>query len=155
RLRPLPEAEQRRTLDRLTEWTGLTQTRPSHRTLSHDELLRLDEGDMVEIGAHTMTHPVLSAHPPAVQREEGVRSKKELDAVLGPPVTDFAYPYGTVHDYTPQTVAILRGNGFTSACTTTAGMVARADDRFQLRRAVVRDWDGDTFARFLRDHFDG
>src|SRR5262249_18066421 len=30
RLRPLPEAEQRRTLDRLTEWTGLTQTRPSH-----------------------------------------------------------------------------------------------------------------------------
>jgi peptidoglycan/xylan/chitin deacetylase (PgdA/CDA1 family) len=155
RLRPLPERDQRRVLDRLRDWTGLTETRPTHRTLSREELCRLDEGGLVEIGAHTVTHPVLSAHPPSVQREEILRSKKDLEQVLGHPVTSFAYPYGTVDDYTGDTLAVLSEGGFTTACTTTAGLVSRADDRFRLRRIVVRDVDGNAFARLLRDAFHG
>jgi len=32
--------------------------------------LRLAEGGLVEVGAHTVTHPVLSALPVAAQRDE-------------------------------------------------------------------------------------
>ncbi len=152
-LRPLPETEQRRVLDQLDQWTGLTRTRESHQTLSSDELGELDEGNLIEIGAHTMTHPVLAAHPSAVQKEEILKSKKSLESELGHPVDSFAYPYGTRDDYTHETVGILRELGFASACTTTPGLNARDCDPFQLRRVVVRDWDGDRFARMLREQF--
>src|SRR5262249_18145710 len=118
-------------------------------------LCKLDEGDLVEVGAHTVTHPVLSAHSPAVQREEIVRSKKDLEEFLGHSVTSFAYPYGTAHDYTADTVAVLQEHGFTVACTTTAGLVSRDDERLRLQRVVVRDWDGERFSQFVQDAFHG
>jgi peptidoglycan/xylan/chitin deacetylase (PgdA/CDA1 family) len=82
-------------LDELQTWAGAESAgRSTHRSLSLEEVAALARGKLIEVGAHTMTHPALSALPVASQREEIQRSKARLEDILGQPVTSFAYPYG-------------------------------------------------------------
>jgi peptidoglycan/xylan/chitin deacetylase (PgdA/CDA1 family) len=151
-LRPLPEAERRPVLDELLAWAGAEPVgRSTYRALSPDELFRLAEGNLVEVGAHTVSHPVLSALPATAQLAEVQESKARLEEILGRPVISFAYPYGTRSDYTSETVAVVREAGFACACSNFSGVVRRRTDRFQLPRVIVRDWDGTEFARRLRE----
>ena len=141
-------------LDELRGWAGAEPTcRPSHRPLSVEETLALADGELVEIGAHTVTHPALGPLPPSSQREEIVQSKARLEDLLGRPVMSFAYPHG---DYTAETVSIVREVGFARACSFTfAGLVHPSTDPFRLPRVQIQDWDGEELARRLSAWFDG
>jgi peptidoglycan/xylan/chitin deacetylase (PgdA/CDA1 family) len=153
-IRPLPDEEQRRVLDTLLGWAGMEpMVRSTHRTLSANEVVCMAEGRLIDIGAHTVTHPVLSAFPPAVQQTEIQGSKACLEGMLGSPVTSFAYPYGFRSDYSAETVAAVRQAGFDCACSSQQDNVWRRSDRFQLPRRIVFDWDGEEFARRLRRWF--
>lgn len=153
-LRPLPERDRRKILDELLAWAGAEPGgRPTHRTLSANELYQMAEGKLVEVGAHTVSHPVLSALPATAQRAEIKESKARLEEILGRPVTSFAYPYGSPSDYTSETVTAVREAKFTCACSNFAGVVWRGTDHFQLPRFVVRDWNGEEFARRLWEWF--
>jgi len=155
-LRPLSEERQRAVLDELRAWAGAAPTgRSTHQVLSPDGVLQLTEGGLVEVGAHTVTHPVLSALPAVLQRIEIQKSRACLEEILGRPVTSFAYPYGSSLDYTAETVALVREAGFALACSNFAGVIWRRSDRFQLPRVLIRDWDGDEFDRQLRAFFGG
>jgi peptidoglycan/xylan/chitin deacetylase (PgdA/CDA1 family) len=135
-------------LEDLTAWAEAPPIgRPSHQTLTSEETIRLAEGDLVEIGAHTMTHPVLATLPAIEQRQEIQESKVRLEAMLGREVVSFAYPHGSS---TPEAAASVAQAGFVCACSSHPDALFRTADRFQLPRVVVRDWDGDTFARWLR-----
>lgn len=153
-LRPLPDGERRSVLNGLVAWAGVEPVgRPTHRILSLDETVALAEGTMIDIGAHTVTHPVLSTLPATAQRAEIEGAKARLEEILGHLVTSLAYPYGSRSDYTSETVTIVKKAGFTYACSNFAGVVRRGTDRFQLPRFVVRDWDGEEFARCLEYWF--
>ena len=153
-LRPLPPGDRRRALDDLLNWAGVNcDSRPTHRALSPDEVVRLAAGGLVDIGCHTVTHPVLSALPTAMQRREIIRSKTRLEEVLGQRVGTFAYPYGTRSDYSEETVTIVREAGFSLACSNFPGLVQRAVPLYELPRLLVRDWNGEEFARRLQDWF--
>jgi peptidoglycan/xylan/chitin deacetylase (PgdA/CDA1 family) len=154
-LQPLPDAERRQALDQIANWAGMERTgRCSHRTLSQEELRRLAEGGLVEIGSHTMSHPVLSAIPVRAQIDEISRSKARLEEVLGQSIMSFAYPFGGRSHYTEQTVAAVREARFEYGCSNFPGIVRPDTDRFQLPRFLIRDWDGDEFARNLRRWMD-
>lgn len=151
-LQTLSERERSRILEDLRTWAGCTsEARPSHRILSVEELGALAEGELVEIGCHTVTHPVLSTLPVGSQREEIQQSKRFLEGVLNRKISAFAYPYGQRTDYTPETTELVRQAGFTCACSNFAGVVRKGADPFQLPRLQVRDWDGDEFARRLTE----
>lgn len=153
-LGPLSEKERSQVLGGLESWAGVDgQARPEYRALSADELVRLSQDGLVEIGAHTMTHAVLSALPVEEQRWEIQSVKQELEAILGRPVVHFAYPYGSRSDYTAETVAMVREAGFACACSNFGGTVGRNSDPYQLSRCLVRDWDGEEFARRLERSF--
>lgn len=148
-----PPAQRRTILEELTAWANAPPTaRPSHRILTSEEAVHLAEGDLVEIGAHTMTHPRLAALPPLEQRQEIQGSKARLEALLDREVVSFAYPHGSS---TPETAACVGQAGFVSACSSHPDVVFRGADRFHLPRLGVRDWDGDTFARWLRQWVGG
>jgi peptidoglycan/xylan/chitin deacetylase (PgdA/CDA1 family) len=125
--------------------TGYTDRR-QHRCLTETELLELASGDMVEIGAHTLTHPVLSQLSPEQQQIEIGGSKEKLEALTGKNITSFAYPYGKKIHYTRQTVKTVKTNGFACACSNFGGLVTRTSNRFVLPRFQPMDWDGDRFA---------
>jgi len=150
-LRPLRDRERRDILDRLRSWAGAQRNaRPTHRPLSAEEIVQLKDGGLVEIGAHTVSHPVLSSLDPMEQREEILASKTRLEDISGTAVTCFSYPYGTVSDYTQETVRIVRQGGFGCACSNFPGVVRWKRNRFELPRFVIRDWDGEAFTKRLQ-----
>jgi peptidoglycan/xylan/chitin deacetylase (PgdA/CDA1 family) len=118
-LPPLSLKQRDDILERLRTWAGQDRcARPSHRTLTEPETVALAAGDLIEIGAHTAAHPVLSMLPVAEQKREIEASKQRLEAVLGRAVVSFAYPYGSLSDYGRETIKTVQAAGFESACTT-------------------------------------
>lgn len=155
-LRVMPTAQRFDVIAELQKWSGEgTSPRQTHRALSHKEIRQLAAGGLVEIGAHTVNHPVLSAIPLLQQEQEIKQSKIQLEEILGQTVESFAYPYGTKDDYTAETVKLVKQSRFTCACSNFKGVVQRRASLFELPRLVVRDWDGDQFERQLRGWFRG
>lgn len=146
-LQPLPEDERRAALDELVDWSGAeAPSYPAHRPLSLPEVSDLEQGGLIEVGAHTVTHPLLSVTAMASQRDEIGESKTRLEEAVGHPVTSFAYPYG---GYVAETVDLVREAGFERACSTFEDTVRRRADRFRLPRVEIQDWNGEEFARRL------
>ena len=153
-LRPLPEAERQQVLDALFAWAGAeTRIRPTHRVLSSKEVVQLAKEGLVEVGSHSVTHPVLSALATELQRAEIVQSKAYLEEILDHPVTSFAYPYGSKSDYTEATVGLLQEAKYDCACANFAEQVRPGCNSFQLPRVLVRDCDGEVFGRLLHRWF--
>jgi peptidoglycan/xylan/chitin deacetylase (PgdA/CDA1 family) len=144
----LPSAQRRAILDDLMTWAAaLPIARPSHRTVTAEEAIRLGQGNFVEIGAHTLTHPVLASVSRDDQWEEIHQSKTSLETMLGHQVLSFAYPHGSS---TQDAVRYVREAGFLSACSSDPEVIFHRPDRFHLPRLCVRDWDGPSFASWLR-----
>lgn len=150
----LPEEERRKVLDELLVWAGMkSMVRSTHRTLSLDELLHLAEGGLVEVGAHTVTHPVLSMQPPDLQRWEMAESKRRLEAMLGREITTFCYPHGDWSDVGETATRLAQEVGFEAACAAVPRPVSYRENPFWLPRFDVLDWDGDELARRLQMFF--
>jgi peptidoglycan/xylan/chitin deacetylase (PgdA/CDA1 family) len=148
-LYPLPDEQKRVLIDRLLEWAGLKPLmRSTHRLISLEQTRQLSRSALIEIGAHTVTHPALSALSLAAQTEEIQRSKDFLEELVARRVSCFSYPHG---DYDSGTVAAVRAAGFTSACSTAAHTVSIQADRFALPRFQVLDWSGDEFQARIRE----
>jgi peptidoglycan/xylan/chitin deacetylase (PgdA/CDA1 family) len=103
----------------------------------------------IEIGAHTVSHPILTSLSDDAARYEIVESKRALEAIIGEPVRYFAYPNGkTGLDFDNRHVAMARQAGFAAAFTTAHGPVTVAQDLYMVPRA--RPWDATTFFYMLR-----
>jgi peptidoglycan/xylan/chitin deacetylase (PgdA/CDA1 family) len=148
-LRGLAADERAAVMSELRDW-GVGSSAATLRPLTEPELSRLASGALLEIGAHTVTHPVLAQLPPRVQRAEMSDSRSRLTQLLDRPVTSLAYPYGGEKEYSAGSVAIARELGFDLACANVHGALRSSADRYQLPRVMVRDWDGDELERRLR-----
>jgi peptidoglycan/xylan/chitin deacetylase (PgdA/CDA1 family) len=150
-LRPLPDPARASAMAVLRCWAGVQgRARPTHAVMTAEELLALGEGGLIEVGAHTVTHPMLSALTRAEQEAEVGRSKAELEAMVGRPVRAFSYPYGSRVDFDQGTIEAVRAAGFEYACANVEGALGGDPDPYRLPRFLVRDWDGDEFERRLR-----
>lgn len=146
-LQPLPQEGRRAALADLAAWAGLAQPDdPAARPMSLEEAARLAADGLVEIGAHSMTHPRLPDCSPERQRAEIGDSKIACEQIAGRHVSAFSYPYGA---HGPETERLARAAGFSSACTTAAGPLTTSADRFRLPRIPARAWDGAELERRL------
>jgi peptidoglycan/xylan/chitin deacetylase (PgdA/CDA1 family) len=149
-LQSLPHVARTHILDRMKIRFGKdTSPRESHRVLTSKELTELATSDQFEIGAHTVTHPLLAAQPPETQFEELQGSKTWLEDRVGRRVTSVSYPYGGTGHYTRATVQAARRAGFDRACTTTPVDVTRSSSPWELGRVTVPDVGGEAFERLL------
>ncbi len=95
----------------------------------------------MEIGAHTITHPILACLDDEAALREMRTSRATLESLLDRPVLSFAYPNGRPgRDYLPRDVALARQAGFQLAVSTAPGAARAGDDIFQLPRFTP--WDG-------------
>ena len=146
-LRSLPYDKQRKAIDEIITWAGIEPVaRSTHRPLNLEEVFELAQGDLIEVGSHTVTHPFLSLHALASQQNEIQGSKEKLEEILGRPVTSFAYPHG---DYDERGIGLVRQAGFACACSTASDIVWWHTNRFQLPRVQVEDWNGEEFENKL------
>jgi peptidoglycan/xylan/chitin deacetylase (PgdA/CDA1 family) len=146
-LHNLTATHKRQLLDDLRIWASAQPIgRSTHRTLAVNELAHLAEQQLIEIGAHTVTHPVLGTLPVATQRDEILQSRTRIEELVGRSVLSFAYPHGS---YTQDTLAVVRDAGFSFACSSDTAAVRTDSDPFRLPRISMRNWDGESFSRCL------
>lgn len=94
----------------------------------------------MQIGAHTVSHPILANLPDDQARVEIGDSKRFLEQLLGERISVFAYPNGKPgEDYSPQSVEIVSSLGFDAAVSTRWGASRMGDDPLQIRRFTP--WD--------------
>ncbi|MES2900220.1 MAG: polysaccharide deacetylase family protein [Pseudomonadota bacterium] len=94
----------------------------------------------VEIGGHTVSHPILTRIDDEAARYEIVENKRQLEAITGQPVTLFAYPNGKYGiDFDQRHVQMAGQAGYQAAFTTAIGSATRRDDLFKIPRS--RPWD--------------
>lgn len=141
-------------LEQLRAVTGLSPApRASHRLMSNQEIAEAFRSGLIDIGAHTVTHPVLATLATEDQRWELAESRGVLAEITGGPVSAVSYPYGGRRDYSATTIEIAESLGFLVGCANHAGCVTRDSNVLALPRVLVRDWDGDEFERRIECAF--
>ena len=106
-----------------------------YRAMSWEQLSRLD-ADLVTVGSHTRTHPVLSRCSDEYIGHEVSLSKQEVEERLGRLVTAFCYPNGQPEDYDRRCIDAVRAAGY--RCATVAhGAVSPGADVYTLRRMAA------------------
>ena len=89
----------------------------------------------MDLGAHTMHHPILTTIPADKAIDEIVESKVLLEERCGRPVRLFAYPNGRpVKDYDRTHIKAVQSAGFEAALSTAPGVMRRGRDLFQIPR---------------------
>ena len=129
--------------DRVTTTRAIAaqaQVRPPDNLMMTSHDVKKMHGAGMQIGAHTVNHPILAR----LTREEAYleiqRSKVTLEGLLGVRIGLFAYPNGKPEeDYNAQSVDVVRELGFDAAVSTRWGSSTRGDDLLQIRRFTP--WD--------------
>jgi peptidoglycan/xylan/chitin deacetylase (PgdA/CDA1 family) len=133
-------------------WDEGTRERDRGRALDAAELAVLGAHPLVEIGAHTVTHPELARRPAEEQRRELADAKALLEQRLGRSVDGMAYPFGGKTSFTQETMQICRDAGYRYACANVPGAVSRHADPYAIPRVLVRDWSGERLREELRPY---
>jgi peptidoglycan/xylan/chitin deacetylase (PgdA/CDA1 family) len=155
-LSPLTLNEKHAVLKQLESWSGAEPLiREGYRSVTVSEARELAASPQIEVGAHTVTHPVLSSQSVAVQKSEIQESAHTLERLIEKPVTSFAYPYGKRSHYTRKTVSLLRESGFRCGCANFWGVVTTRTNRYELPRIQALNCGADEFSREMDLWFQG
>jgi peptidoglycan/xylan/chitin deacetylase (PgdA/CDA1 family) len=100
-----------------------------------------------EIGSHSRSHRDLTQLEPAVQREEIVQARVNLEEQLGLPVNTFSYPFGIINN---AVVDYVHFAGYTAAMGLGFTSDQGKSNLFWLQRRDVKgSYDIKQFAAFL------
>ncbi len=92
------------------------QAPPEYAGMTWDQIRELADHGMT-LGAHTLSHPVLSRVDNDRAWQEISRSRDELAEQIGRDVVWFCYPQGLPTDFRPETVELVRQAGFRGCFT--------------------------------------
>lgn len=121
-LKTIPNLDLRRYVESLPDlldvsiaddtFTGLTMTWDEVRVLA---------AEGVDMGSHSMSHPILTRVSLDQARHELSGSKARIEEEIGLPVESFAYPNGGAADYNAAIVALASEVGYEAAFTLLPG----------------------------------
>jgi peptidoglycan/xylan/chitin deacetylase (PgdA/CDA1 family) len=154
RLKHLPHQERENRAAAIADAIGTEL--PQDLMMRSEQVAMLTSAGM-EIGAHTVSHPVLRSLSTEQAQQEIGSGRQRLSEITGKPVELFAYPHGRPgRDYDAQHVRIVRELGFLGAVSTAWGAADRFYDRFQLPRFTPWDQTPNRFlARLLQNYVRG
>jgi peptidoglycan/xylan/chitin deacetylase (PgdA/CDA1 family) len=140
RITVIDSQNQQSLLQQLREETRVEDPHGIARELILDwKEVRTMADDGIEIGAHTMTHPVLTQSTLNEADQEIVLSKKVIENKIQKPVLSFAYPSGF---YNNEIRSIVCKSGFNCAVIVGERVVDYEDNTFELPRCSgYEDYD--------------
>ena len=134
RMRP---EERNARIEALAKSMGATIPRvvpPKYGPCSWSELREMADSGLMEIGSHTVTHPILSSVTDEESWKELTLSRAQVEEGIGRKVSSFCFPNGMPGDYRPSQVEQVEQAGYACSLISQFGMVAYASDRFRLPR---------------------
>ncbi|MGH9752301.1 MAG: polysaccharide deacetylase family protein [Blastocatellia bacterium] len=144
-LKPLPEKVRDIVIERLAFDLGVKlPMRPpaEYRAIDWRQAREMADAG-IEIGSHTLTHPILTGLSDERLREEVGGSRDRIQSEIGRKVETFCYPNG---DYDFRTQCEVARAGYQLAVTTEVGLNSRRSDPLALRR-IHGEYD---LARFVK-----
>jgi len=126
----------------------LVDNLPKGLLLTTEQLEQLHQAGM-EIGGHSVTHPILKDVPIEVWQYEIRENKRQLEQILDTPMRYFAYPNGKFdQDFDRQQIEFVEKCGYKAALSTNWGCATRQSELFNLPRFTP--WDKDPRKFMLR-----
>ncbi|MBC6963018.1 MAG: polysaccharide deacetylase family protein, partial [Nitrosomonas sp.] len=146
KLKYLPHGARASQVDKLS--TIIAADLPDNLMMTSAQVRQLHDAGM-EIGGHTLTHPILASIDDAAARTEIAEGKAKLEAIIDTPLRLFAYPNGKPgKDYLSAHVRMIKDAGFEAAVSTAWGAARQDSDMFQLPRFTP--WDKSEWRYVLR-----
>lgn len=103
--------------------------------MNTEELLELHNSGLVEIGAHTLIHPILSNESDEFSCQEIVNSVERLSGILGVQVRSFAYPNGIPNiDYGEREMEYVSSCGVDMAFSVVPGVISSGTNHLSIPR---------------------
>jgi peptidoglycan/xylan/chitin deacetylase (PgdA/CDA1 family) len=145
-LKRLPDDEMRRTLNGIITALGVKDVANLNVIMLNWDEVRTLAGKGFAIGAHTVTHPILSRVSAARAWREIMESRRMIESACGRPPKAFAYPNGKPEDYTETVKHMVREAGFACAVTTRFGFNTGETSPYELKRGGPWEEHLPTFA---------
>jgi peptidoglycan/xylan/chitin deacetylase (PgdA/CDA1 family) len=101
------------------------------------ELREMADSELVEIGSHTVTHPILASLTDEESWQEMTVSRAQIEEGLGRQIGSFCFPNGKPSDYRPSHLQQLRDAGYNGAVVARFGMASRGANLYELPRIGV------------------
>jgi peptidoglycan/xylan/chitin deacetylase (PgdA/CDA1 family) len=140
------------TLEQLSNWIGLNYNhREQYRALNADELIKLSQNPMFEIGSHTINHCILANESQEIQQREISDSKLFLEKLINVEIHSFSYPFGKNVDFSNLTSKVVKESGYNCAISNIQGLVTKKTDIYNVPRFLVRNWTQLEFESKIND----
>lgn len=104
---------------------------------SWSELREMADSGLVDIGSHTVTHPILASITEEESWRELTVSRAQIEEALCRPVESFCFPNGKAGDYRASQLQQVKEAGYVGAVLANCGMVTSGADPFELPRLGV------------------
>lgn len=125
-----------------------SQNLPDDLMMTSEQLKKLYQSGM-EIGGHTVNHPILAKLDDEAANREIQQNKLFLEQLLNVTSRFFAYPNGKPDaDYLQQHLQMVRQNGYQAAVSTHWGVATQSSDPWQLPRFTP--WDNTPLKFMIR-----
>lgn len=131
------------------EWDEKYADNERAHFLSEMEIRILSNNPLIDIGAHTHTHRRLSDLPYNEQLNEIKKSKVILEDIIGKPLNNFAYPFGSSTDFDKDSIRIVKELGFISAYENTGLLGYRGSSIYSFPRINIRECDIDDLKKII------
>lgn len=102
--------------------------------MTAEQIKAMADSGYIEIGGHTLSHPMLSKLSEQEQRREILENKQQLEAIINKPLISFAYPYGDLNETSKKLTSEL---GYQYSVATNSGPLAFHQDLAQIRRIAI------------------
>jgi peptidoglycan/xylan/chitin deacetylase (PgdA/CDA1 family) len=130
---------------------SVPQTVPAkYMPCTWSELREMADSGLMQIGSHTVTHPVLSSVTDEESWEELTRSRAQIEEGIGRTVKCFCYPNGMADDYHLSQVRQVEQAGYSCSVIAESGLVSSGSDRYRLPRiGMARKSSPEQISKYL------
>ena len=100
-----------------------------------NELIEMDKSGLIEVGAHTVTHPILSLENDDRSFNEIKASVVELEDILQHKIISFAYPNGLYNiDYSEREIEYVKSCGIKLAYSVMPDIISQKNNPLSIPR---------------------
>ena len=147
-MQPLPPAEIDNLINEIKIWasTNVEVILPNTSLITEEQLRKLSNHHLIDIGLHTANHVALSYHSAFTQETEILQNQKQFEQFLNKEITTIAYPYG---EYNSTTLDIVKKIGLQAGFTVEYNVVKHTSDPLKLGRFQVKNWNAREFEENL------